>query len=161
MDFLSQLEPGYYGGMLGLPGLHPTRGGLTWSKHDNLLGWFVVDSVAYVNGNITEVSLRFGMSCTGTSQGINGAMSWNASNHDLIPTPIVPVPSDLWTPPRSVLSFSDNYLYMQQFGHLHNSSFLTSDAVYRLHTAGRGIAVAVLSSQTWKGYFQPMYSFLR
>jgi len=77
MDSISELEPGYYGGLQQYPVHNPARGGLRWygqGRSCNLAnGWFVVDSITYSAGSLASIDLRFEQRCV-TLATPNGAL---------------------------------------------------------------------------------------
>ena len=80
MSSLSQLQPGYYGG-LQRDGFHnPLKGGIDWSGDgrgcNTIAGWFVVDSVTYSAGSLASIDLRFEQHCEGVPAALHGAIHW-------------------------------------------------------------------------------------
>jgi uncharacterized repeat protein (TIGR01451 family) len=77
---LARLEPGYYGNVTRWPFHNPTLGGLDWSGQgrgcNRLTGWFVVDSVSYVNNVLASISLRFEQHCEGMAPAMRGQVHW-------------------------------------------------------------------------------------
>lgn len=80
MNTLSQLQPGYYGGLQRYPFHNPVRGGMDWSGNgrgcNTLSGWFVVDKVSYMLGEMTAIDLRFEQHCEGGAAAQRGAIHW-------------------------------------------------------------------------------------
>jgi hypothetical protein len=80
MNTLSQLQPGYYGGLQRYPFHNPVRGGMDWSGNgrgcNTLSGWFVVDKVSYALGEMTAIDLRFEQHCEGGAAAQRGAIHW-------------------------------------------------------------------------------------
>lgn len=80
MNTLAQLQPGYYPDLQRYPFHNPTKGGLAWitgSRGCNVVsGWFVVDSVAYSNGSIDAIDLRFEQHCEGVAAALRGKVHW-------------------------------------------------------------------------------------
>ena len=80
MDVLSQLQVGYYGGLLRYPFHNQVKGGLNWSGNgrgcNTLTGWFVVDSVGYQNGALKAIDLRFEQHCEGGTSALRGQIHW-------------------------------------------------------------------------------------
>jgi hypothetical protein len=78
---LSQLQPGYYGGLQRYPFHNAAKGGLDWSGNgrgcNNLNGWFVVDSVSYSLGQLTAIDLRFEQHCEGAVAAQRGVIHWS------------------------------------------------------------------------------------
>lgn len=79
-----QLQPGFYAGLSRYPFHNPVKGGLAWTGEgracSTLKGWFVVDRIVYVEGNVTEVSLRFEQHCEGREPALRGQVHWSASD---------------------------------------------------------------------------------
>jgi hypothetical protein len=79
---LERLEVGYYPGLHRWPFLNPAKGGLQWSGQgrgcNTLTGWFVVDQVAYTNGTLTALDLRFEQHCEGGTPALHGKIHWTA-----------------------------------------------------------------------------------
>ncbi|WP_342618568.1 Ig-like domain-containing protein [Rhodoferax sp. GW822-FHT02A01] len=73
---ISQLQVGYYSGLIRYPFNNPVLGGLDWSGNgsgcNTLLGWFAVDSVTYANGAVTALDLRFEQQCDGSQNALHG-----------------------------------------------------------------------------------------
>jgi hypothetical protein len=82
MSSLPLLQPGYYGGLQRYPFNNPMSGGLDWSGNgrgcNQETGWFVVDSVSYLNGSLKSIDLRFEQSCEGWMPPLHGAIHWSA-----------------------------------------------------------------------------------
>jgi hypothetical protein len=81
MYTLSLLEPGYYPDLMRYPFHNPAKGGLSWTGEgrgcNRLLGWFAVDRVAYTNGVLTALDLRFEQRCEGGTAALHGAIHWD------------------------------------------------------------------------------------
>lgn len=79
---LPRLAPGYYGDVQRYPFHNPARGGLQWSGAgsgcNTLRGWFVVDHVAYQEGKLSELALRFEQRCEGRDGALHGQIRWRA-----------------------------------------------------------------------------------
>jgi hypothetical protein len=78
---MSQLQVGYYSGLIRWPFHNPILGGLSWSGDgrgcNSLLGWFAVDNVTYTNGVLSGVDLRFEQQCEGGQAALHGALHWS------------------------------------------------------------------------------------
>ena len=102
MNFLGQLEVGYYGDLQRYPFHNPVAGGLSWSGEgrgcNTLTGWFVVDSVTYDGTTLTAIDLRFEQHCEGGTAALNGEIHWDANDTTSPPGPVVPPPAGLWEP---------------------------------------------------------------
>lgn len=80
MDNVNQLRRGYYGDLQRFPFHNPVKGGLDWSGTgrgcNTLTGWFVVDDIAYTNGTLSVLKLRFEQHCEGGSAALHGQINW-------------------------------------------------------------------------------------
>ena len=80
MNFLTELEAGYYADLQRYPFHNPVKGGLSWSGEgrgcNTLTGWFVVDSVTYNGAAVTAIDLRFEQHCEGNPPGLFGEIHW-------------------------------------------------------------------------------------
>jgi len=75
---MSQLQVGYYSGLMRWPFYNPVLGGLDWSGNgrgcNTLLGWFAVDNVSYSSGSISTLDLRFEQQCEGGQNALHGSI---------------------------------------------------------------------------------------
>lgn len=75
---LSRLQPGSYDGLQRYPFHDPASGGLNWSGEgrgcNTLSGRFTVDSLTYINGDLTTIDLRFEQHCEGEAPALRGAI---------------------------------------------------------------------------------------
>jgi len=80
MSFLSQLQPGYYGGLSRNPLANPVKGDVDWSGEGRGCnfdaGWFVIDSISYVAGQLKSVDLRFEQRCEQYMPPLHGQIHW-------------------------------------------------------------------------------------
>lgn len=80
MNSITQLSPGYYGDLKRYPFHNKSFGGLNWSGEgrgcNQLTGWFVVDSVTYVNNALASIDLRFEQHCEGGAAALRGKIHW-------------------------------------------------------------------------------------
>lgn len=80
MNSLSELKPGYYGGLQRYPFHNAVKGGMNWSGSgrgcNTLTGWFVIDSITYVNGNAKTLDARFEQHCEGGASALRGKIHW-------------------------------------------------------------------------------------
>jgi hypothetical protein len=80
MNSLSQLQPGYYGGLQRYPFNNALKGGLDWSGNgrgcNTLTGWFVVDKVTYKLAELNAIDLRFEQHCEGGTAALHGVIHW-------------------------------------------------------------------------------------
>jgi hypothetical protein len=78
---LTRLQPGYYGQLKRAgANMNPARGGLSISGDgrgcNSSIGWFVVDSVAYVGSTVSALDLRFMQLCEETGPPLYGQLRW-------------------------------------------------------------------------------------
>ena len=77
---LEQLEPGFYGDLQRYPFHNPAKGGLAWTGNgrgcNRLSGWFAVDDVSYLNGQLMAIDLRFEQHCEGLPPALYGKVHW-------------------------------------------------------------------------------------
>lgn len=70
----------YYPDLMRYPFNNYMKGGLDWSGDgrgcNRLTGWFVVDDIAYTNGVLTRVKLRFEQHCEGGAPALHGQVNW-------------------------------------------------------------------------------------
>jgi hypothetical protein len=80
MNSLSQLQPGYYGGLQRYPFNNVLKGGMDWSGNgrgcNTLTGWFVVDKVTYSMAELSAIDLRFEQHCEGGTAALHGVIHW-------------------------------------------------------------------------------------
>ncbi len=80
MNFLAQLEAGYYGDLQRYPFHNPVKGGLSWSGEgrgcNRLTGWFMVDNIAFDGDLLTAFDLRFEQHCEGGTPALFGEIHW-------------------------------------------------------------------------------------
>jgi hypothetical protein len=116
MQAMSQLAPGYYGGLQRYPFNNPVLGGLSWSGEgrgcNTLSGWFVVDSISYSGSTLTAVDLRFEQYCDGNNAPLRGKLHWTANDSTSAAGPQSPPPAGLWTPGTAVAGVPGNYVYL-------------------------------------------------
>jgi len=81
MNTINQLTLGYYGNLQRYLFNNPAKGGLNWSGEgrgsNTLAGWFAIDNVAYVNGVLTAIDLRFEQHSEGASPALHGQIHWS------------------------------------------------------------------------------------
>jgi hypothetical protein len=82
MNGLEQLQPGYYANLRRFPFSNPAFGGLEVSGNfiacNQVAGWFAVDKITYVQGEVSELDLRFEQQCEGASAPLYGKVHWVA-----------------------------------------------------------------------------------
>lgn len=158
---LPRLEEGYYSL---LPQYYENYNeelaAMSWMRQYSsyyLMGWFAVDAVSYIHGNMNAIYLRFAVIGNNPEQVLyRGALNWtNATPQDL-PTPVYPPPADLWQPSTSVLPSSGNYAYLED--QFHSYIYTPSNAQITLNATEGTLLVDINSTMMWTGRFETMYS---
>jgi hypothetical protein len=165
MSSITQLQPGYYGGLKRYPFNNPARGGLSWTGEgracNTLSGWFVVDSVSFVNGALTALDLRFEQHCEGGAPALRGKVHWNVNDVPPPPGPVLPPPEGLWQPAAGSTPASGNYLVLQSdagdyVGGGNSYSYTHANALFTLSVSEAYLQVSMDGAQSWLGRFQGM-----
>ncbi|MCS0581998.1 hypothetical protein NX784_10375 [Massilia pinisoli] len=77
---LTQLQPGYYGGVVRYSADNPIKASMDWSGNargcDTVTGWFVVDKVTYTMNDVTALDLRFEQHCDAATPALRGVIHW-------------------------------------------------------------------------------------
>lgn len=164
MNTLPDLQPGYYGNLLGL-GRNPAAGGIDWFGEfracNSVTGWFVIDSVTYSGSTLDAIDLRFEQHCEGFAPALRGLIRWSAADTRQPLPPQHPPPADLWVPPPGATPAAGNYVYLQSdpgdhVGQGQTHLYTAMEAVLRLSTTGSQLDVEVQGDTYWGGYFIPM-----
>jgi uncharacterized repeat protein (TIGR01451 family) len=162
MNGLSQFQPGYYGSLQRYPFHNPVRGGLSWSGEgrgcNTLTGWFVVDSISYVNGAIGALDLRFEQHCEGGTAALRGKIHWVPGDSTAPAGPVNPPPAGLWAPPAGSTPASGNYVHLvsdpgDYIGAGQTHTYTPADATIGVTTATGRLSVSVAG---WYADFQAM-----
>lgn len=165
MQGLSRLEKGYYGGLQRHPFHNPVKGGLSWSGEgrgcNTLLGWFVVDHVAYEGNAMVALDLRFEQRCEGGTSALRGKIHWTVNDATTVPGPVRPPPAGLWQPAASSLPTSGNYIYLQSMlgdyiGGGQTRTFTDSNSVLSVSSNGAKLTVGVSNGSWYNGDFVGM-----
>ena len=94
-----------------------SKNGLTWFGEgrscSSATGWFAIDSVAYSNGALSQISLRFERHCNGAAAALRGEVKYYAEDASKPPPPAMPVPSTLWRPPADLANGTGSYAYFE------------------------------------------------
>ena len=164
MNSITQLQPGYYAGLVRYPFNNPVAGGLEWSGNgrgcNTLTGWFVIDNITFAAGSLASVDLRFEQHCEGGSAALHGQVHWVAGDTTAPPGPQNPAPAGLWTPPSGSTPATGTYVYLQSdagdyIGQGQTELDTTSNSTITL-TAGT--AMATVGVAGWTGEFKGMNS---
>lgn len=114
-----QIIPGRYVYALGWPGSGLTSTGMSWAADSRSCtheGWFDVDNVVYVSGQLSSIDLRFEQRCDGSTAPLRGQIHWYRDDATRPVGPVNPIPSGLWTPPATALPAGINYIYLESDG---------------------------------------------
>jgi hypothetical protein len=80
MEPLTQVQQGYYPGLMRFPVHNPSKGGMSWSSNGRecgtLTGWFAVDRVTYSGNTVTALDLRFEQRCGSSTAALRGKIHW-------------------------------------------------------------------------------------
>lgn len=168
---LTQLQPGYYPDAQRLYIGNPAVGGLSFSGDGRacnvVTGWFVIDSIAYLNGTVTALDARFEQHCEGDTPAAHGRIHWRSDDPTTPPGPVQPPPGGLWTPPAAVLPATGNVVFLQSSGANEflgmGRSYLYTPLDSVIEVGGGGISPAgnrfqltVTGDEEWTGFFQAM-----
>lgn len=168
MSSVSQLQPGYYGNLLGYPFNNPALGGLDMvnfsggSGCNTLTGWFVVDNISVVSGVLASIDLRFEQHCGGIGPALHGQIHWVPNDPTVPAGPVNPPPAGLWKAPVGATPASGNYTYLQSdagdvIGAGKTYLYTPANATISV-VAAQGTMSAYVTGTTeqWSGSFQAM-----
>lgn len=167
MGNLSQLQAGYYGNLQRYPFGNPAFGGMDWTGNgrgcNTLQGWFVIDSISYVNGMITAIDLRFEQHCEGNTAALHGQVHWAPGDTTAPPGPVNPPPAGLWQPAAGSTPASGNYVYLQSdpadyVGAGRTYTYTQANAVLTPSSMGGRFTMGVAGNENWSGNFLAMQS---
>jgi uncharacterized repeat protein (TIGR01451 family) len=167
MSSLSQLQPGYYAGLLRYPFSNPVTGGLSWSGDgagcNTLTGWFAIDAITYSAGTLTAVDLRFEQHCEGAAAALHGQIHWVAGDTTAPAGPQNPPPASLWRAAAGATPATGNYVYLQSdsgdyIGGGGTYAYTQADATLALNASGAHLGVTVSGNDNWSADFQGMDS---
>ncbi len=143
-------------------------GGLAWFGEgrgcNTLTGSFTIERVTYVNDALTAIDLSFEQHCEGGTPALRGSIHWDASDPTLPPSPVFPVPGNLWQPAPGSTPATGNFVYLNSdvgdfIGQGQTYTYTPETATITLSTNSQGhLSVAVSGAQGWNGDFQTMYT---
>ena len=110
------MKPGTYAGATNADDRPATVPGLSWlgvGGCGSANGSFTIDTVAFANGALSALDLRFEQRCDGSSTVFRGTVHWRADDPTSPPRPVVPIPADLWRPPAGAVPDTGSYVYME------------------------------------------------
>jgi uncharacterized repeat protein (TIGR01451 family) len=165
MNGQTELGPGYYGSLRRYPFHNPARGGLSWYGEgrgcNTLQGWFVIDAVAFTNGALSALDLRFEQRCEGGVPALRGKLHWAAGDPTAPPGPVSPLPAGLWAAPTGATPASGNYVYLQSspgdyVGQSQTYLYTPANAAVVLSGATGRASLTIDGPGGWRGEFQAM-----
>ena len=132
-----QLTPGLYGDLTRFMFPGQAEPGISWGgEHRGCSaprGWLAIDSIAYDNGQLSAIDLRFEQVCEGAPLPTHGALHWRAESAVPAPGPI-PAVVEMWRPPVAVVPASGTYVYLAP----DRSDFIAGGSMYRYTHATAG-----------------------
>jgi uncharacterized repeat protein (TIGR01451 family) len=167
MNFLTQLQPGYYPGLQRYALSNPVTGGLDWHGDgvgcNTLTGWFAIDNITVTAGVLSAVDLRFEQHCEGATAALHGQIHWVAGDTTAPAGPQNPPPAALWRAPAGATPASGNYVYLQSdpgdfVGMGATVTYTQANSVLALTQSGVNLGVTITGDENWLGGFQGMNS---
>jgi hypothetical protein len=80
MEHLDRLQPGYYGKLQSSGTYNPTRGFISWFGKTGCCGsprgWIIIDKATYVDGQLTELDIRFEQRNGESNAALHGKIHW-------------------------------------------------------------------------------------
>ena len=166
----NELKIGEYRGLdLYVDNMDPAKGGLTWWGNGRTCksstGWVIIDNVAYSNGRLEAISLRFQRHCDGATAALRGEVKYNV-NDKTPPTPIGPAPADLWRPPAGVMPGLGNHAYFESaegdyLGLGKTYRFDDRSARFYLDGGGSDLAINIVGADVWRAQLRGLTSGAR
>ncbi|MFG6460173.1 hypothetical protein ACG04Q_01235 [Roseateles sp. DXS20W] len=159
----NSFAPGTYNGLRRFP--EAGSGGVDWGGNgrgcNQITGSMVVNSVTYVDGQLSAIDFSFEQHCEGQAPALRGQVRWFASDTTAPAGPLNPPPDTLWAPPASALPASGNYVYLTSdsgdyIGGGATVTHTQADAILDVTAAGGRATVRVTGDQNWRGEFQGM-----
>lgn len=164
-----QLAPGLYSGLPRFFYSGQPTPAMSWTgEHRSCAGshgWLAIDSVAYVNGQLSAIDLRFEQVCDGAPLPMHGVLHWRASGVVPAPGPSAVMP-DMWRPPAAALPASGNYVYLASdrsdfIGAGLNYLYTPSDASLKITATEGAVLLNVDGDQRWAMNFATMSGHAR
>jgi hypothetical protein len=161
----NSIKAGYYPSLQRYPFHDTNRGGLNWSGEgrgcNTLTGWYAVDSVAYLNGALSAIELRFEQHCEGTVPALRGKIRWTFTDLTQPAGPVSPPPPALWQAPAGATPAAGNYVYLQSdsgdfIGQGATDLHTLANATMTFTPVGSYVKIGVNGSKAWTGDFQAM-----
>lgn len=165
MSSITQLEPGYYGNLMGGRYSNPARGSLKWSGEttyiNSVTGWYAVDDITYVDGKVTAFDLRFEQYSDGSTATLHGKIHWRADDPTMPPGPVTPIPTDLWQPAAGSTPSSGSYVYLQSdpgdyIGQGRTYIYTPDNAQISLTPSTGHLSITINGNEYWWGHLQAM-----
>jgi hypothetical protein len=156
-----RLRPGYYAPATSpgsvLSELFVARSGSTPCA--GVRGWFVIDRLDYVGGQLQALELRLEQRCPGAAGALRLHARWTRDDSTGVAGPQQPPPAGLWQPPAGVFPSAGNAFYVEGdpgeplTGGL--SSLVVPPASMAVSWSGRNLSM-VMGGGEWWGEFLPM-----
>ena len=165
MQTLQRLQAGYYGNIHGAGSPNPAFGAMDWGGEGRgcgqVAGWFVIDSIAYTDGAISAIDMRFEQHCDGKTPALRGKIHYAPGDPTKPPGPINPVPAGLWQPAPGATPASGNYVYLQSdagdyVGYGESYTLTQADSLMEWRVNGNELRFFVHGDTNWSGEFQAM-----
>jgi uncharacterized repeat protein (TIGR01451 family) len=163
-DGMEQLQAGAYTDHLGAPSHDPAAGGLHWhgeARSCGHSGWFQVDGVSYVAGQLSSLDLRFEQRCEPRAPALRGQIHWVANDATRPPGPVNPPPAGLWAPPAGATPESGNYVYLESdsgdhIGQGRTETYTQANAILSATESSGSLGINVGSDRNYGGGFRVM-----
>lgn len=135
-----QLVPGVYDGLGRFMFDGQATPAMSWTGQHractDVRGWLAIDSIAYENGQLSAVDLRFEQVCDGNPAPMRGGLHWRASATSPAPGPAA-LATDMWRPPAALVPAAGNYVYLAS----DRSDFIGAGGAYRYTPTEAAITV--------------------
>lgn len=169
----TQLQPGSYANLTRYAFADPAVGGLDWYGEargcNTVSGSIVVNSAAYVAGQLSTLDMNFEQHCENGATALRGQIRWNRADSTAASGPRTPIPPSLWSPDAGAVPSSGSYVYLQsdptdfvgQGGYYLTTrtySYAKSNAAIAVTVQDGLLMVNVDGNERWSGEFRVMNS---
>lgn len=116
-------------------------------------GWLAIDSIAYENGQLSAIDLRFEQVCDGGPLPMRGALRWRADGALAAPGPN-PTAPDMWSPAAALVPATGNYVYLAAdrsdfIGNVNSYRYTPADALITLTATDGKLQLNVDGDEHW------------
>ena len=162
---LVKLQPGTYADATRYPFNPAGTAGLNWSGSgrgcNTLKGSFVINSVIYSAGVLSEIDLDFEQHCEGMTAALRGQIHWTSNDTTKPAGPVNPPPQSLWSAPAGSTPTTGNYVYLSSdagdyIGVGKQYTYTNADAIMTLSTNDAVLTINTTGDETWTGNFKGM-----